>query len=117
MDPIISLLWLANMDQLILKDVYEGWDSMTESMNIIIVQNECPMYGTSTKILFTTIQDILITKKDKNCTLLHWLAHLLNPNFYNNDWLNGGASMQIPSSHGQRDFIGKDGSIYKDISK
>jgi hypothetical protein len=96
MDPIISLLWFADMDQPILGEVYEGWDSMIESVKTIILQHECPEYGTSTKTLFTTIHDILISRWDKNCTPLHCLAHSLNPKYYSNDWLNGGPSHRFP---------------------
>ncbi|KAH9291904.1 hypothetical protein KI387_042908, partial [Taxus chinensis] len=96
MDPIISLLWFADMDQPILGEVYEGWDSMIEAVKTFVVENECPEYGTSTKILFTTIQDIFITKWEKNCTPLHCLAHSLNPKYYNDGWLNGGPSHRFP---------------------
>jgi hypothetical protein len=83
--PIISLLQAADMDQPILGNVYQGWDSMIESMKTVILQNECPEHATSAEILFTSIQDILITGWDKNCTPLHCLAHSLNPKYYNND--------------------------------
>ncbi len=89
MSPIISLLRFANTDQPTLGDVYEGWDSMIESMKTIVIQNECPEYGTSAKNLWSTIQDILIAKWDKNCTPLHCLAHSLNPRFYSHECLNG----------------------------
>ena len=96
MEPIISLLRFADTDQPILGDVYEGWDSMIESMRAIIMENDFSEYGTSSKSLWTTIQDILISRWDKNCTPLHYLAHSLNPKYYNNDWLNGGPSLRVP---------------------
>jgi hypothetical protein len=68
MDPIISLLRFADTDKTILGEVYEGWDSMIESVSTIILQNGSPEYGTPTKIFFTTIQDILINMWNKNCT-------------------------------------------------
>ena len=37
MDPIISLLRFADTDQPILGEVYEGWDSMIESVRTIIL--------------------------------------------------------------------------------
>jgi hypothetical protein len=75
-----------------------GWDSMIESVKTVIIQNECPKYGTSIDIFFTTIQDISITKWDKNCTPLHYLmAHSLNPRHCNNDRLNGGPSCRFPN--------------------
>ena len=40
MEPLISLLRFADTDQPILADVYEGWDSMIESMRTIVVENE-----------------------------------------------------------------------------
>jgi len=55
MDPIIFLLQFANTDNPILGEVYEGWDSMIESVRTIILQNESHEYGTPTKIFFTTI--------------------------------------------------------------
>eukprot|EP00253_Pinus_taeda_P028015 PITA_28015 len=42
MDPIISLLRVADTEKPILGEVYEGWDSMIESVTSIILQNECP---------------------------------------------------------------------------
>jgi hypothetical protein len=95
-DPVISLLWFANTDQPILGEIYEGWDSMIESVKFVILEHECCEYGTLTKTLFTTIQDILIHERDKNCTPLHCLAHSLNPKYYSNDWLNGGPSRRFP---------------------
>jgi hypothetical protein len=96
MDPIISLLRFADMDKPFLGDVYEGWDSMIESMKTIVLEHECPEYGTTGETLFTTIQDILINRWDKNCTPLHCLAHSLNPKYYTNEWLNCGPSHRFP---------------------
>jgi hypothetical protein len=80
MDPIISLSQFVDMDKPILGEVYEGWDSMNESMRTIILQNESPEYGTPPEIFFTIVEDILINRWDKNCTPLHCLANSLNPN-------------------------------------
>ena len=96
MEPIISLLRFADTNQPILGDVYERWDSMIDSMKTIVVQNECLEYGTSSKSLWSTIQDILIARWDRNCTTLHCLAHSLNPKFYSHEWLNGGPSHRVP---------------------
>ena len=82
MEPLISLLRFADTDQPILAEVYEEWDSMIESMRTIVMENECPKYGTSAENLWTIIRDILISRWDKNCTPLHCLAHSLNPKFY-----------------------------------
>jgi hypothetical protein len=65
-------------------------------MKTIIVESECPEYGTSTKILFTTIHISLVIGWEKNYTRLHCLAHLLNPKYYNNEWLNGGPLCRFP---------------------
>jgi hypothetical protein len=97
MEPIISLLQFADTDKPILGEVYEGWDSMIESMRTIILQNESLEYGTPAEIFFTTIQDILISRWNKNCTPLHYLAHSLNPKYYNNEWLSGGTSRRFLS--------------------
>ena len=48
MEPLISLLRFADTDQPILVGVYEGWDSMIESMRTIDMENECFEYETST---------------------------------------------------------------------
>jgi hypothetical protein len=90
MDPIISLLRFADTDKPILGDVYEGWDSMIESMKTIVMENESPEYGTSAESLWSTVQDILLSRWDKNCTPLHCLAHSLNPKFYSQEWLTAG---------------------------
>jgi Protein of unknown function (DUF 659) len=90
MDPIISLLRFADTNKPILGDVYEGWDSMIESMKTIVMENESPEYGTSTESLWSTIQDILLSRWNKNCTPLHCLAHSLNPKFYSQEWLTAG---------------------------
>eukprot|EP00253_Pinus_taeda_P014580 PITA_14580 len=50
----------------------------------------------SLEAFFTTIQDILVNRWDKNCTPLHCLAHSLNPKYYSHDWLNGGPSRRFP---------------------
>ena len=105
MDPLISSLCVVDTDQPILADVYEGWDSMIESMRTIVMENECPEYETSAENLWSTIQDILISRWDKNCTTLHCLAHSLNPKFYNQEWLTGG------TSHGWKYFTGEEDSI------
>ena len=46
MEALTSLLRFADMDQPILADVYEGWDSMIESMRTIVMENECLEYET-----------------------------------------------------------------------
>ena len=96
MDPIISFLRFANTNQPIHEEVYEGWDSMIESVRSNILQSECLEYETSSEAFFTTIQDILVSRWDKNCTPLHCLAHSLNPKYYSHDWLNGGPSRRFP---------------------
>jgi hypothetical protein len=79
-----------------LGEIYEGWDSMIESMKTIVLEHECPEYGTLVETLFTTIRDILISRWDKNCTPLHCLAHSLNPKYYSDDWLICGPSLRFP---------------------
>ena len=96
MDPIISLLRFADTNQPILGEVYEGWDSMIESVRSIILQSECCEYETSPEAFFTNIQDILVSGWDKNCTPLHCLAHSFNPKYYNNEWMNDGPSRTFP---------------------
>ena len=111
MGPIISLLPFADTDQPILGEVYEGWDSMIESVRTIILQSECPEYETSPEAFFTVIQDILVSRWDKNCTPLHCLAHSLNPKYYSHEWLNGGSSRRFPPhmdaeiSQGRKDAL------------
>jgi hypothetical protein len=55
MDPIISLLRFANTDKPILGEIYEGRDSMIESVKTGILEHECPEYGTSGETLFATV--------------------------------------------------------------
>ena len=69
---------------------------MIESVKNIILQSECPEYETSPEAFCDTIQNILVTKWDKNCTLLHCLAHSLNLKYYSHEWLNGGPSRRFP---------------------
>ena len=101
MDPIISLLRFADTNKPILGEVYEGWDSMIESVRSIILQSECPEYETSPEAFCDTIHDILVNRWDKNCTLLHCLAHSLNPKYYKHEWLNGGPSRRFPHMDGE----------------
>ena len=96
MDSVISLLRFVDIDKPILGEVYEGWDSMIESVRSIILQSECPQYETSPEAFCDTIHDILVRRWDKNCTPLHCLAHSLNPKYYNHEWLNGGPSRRFP---------------------
>ena len=111
MDPIISLLQFVDTDQPILGEVYEGWDSMIESVRSIILHSQCPEYETSPEAFFTSIQDILVSKWAKNCTPLHCLAHSLNPKYYSHGWLNGGPSCRFPPhmdgeiSQGRKDAL------------
>ena len=109
MEPLISLLRFVDTDQPIPVDVYEGWDSMIKYMRTIVMENECPEYGTLVEKLWSTIHDILISRWDKNCTPLHCLAHSLNPKFYSQEWLNGGPSHRVPPRW--RDFTGEEDSI------
>jgi hypothetical protein len=46
MDPIISLLSFADTNKPILGNVYEGWNSMIESVKTIVMENESHEYGT-----------------------------------------------------------------------
>jgi hypothetical protein len=69
---------------------------MIESMKIVVLEHEFAEYGTTGETLFTTIQDILISRWDKNCTPLYCLAHSLNPKYYTNEWLNCGPSHRFP---------------------
>ena len=59
---VTSLLWFVDTNQPILIDVYEGWDSMIESMEIIVMENECLEYETSTENLWSIIHDTLISR-------------------------------------------------------
>ena len=117
MNPIISLLRFADIDQPILGEVYEEWDSMIESVRSIILQSECLEYETSPEAFFTTIQGILVSRWDKNCTPLHCLAHSLNPKYYSHEWLNGGLFRRFPPhmdgeiSQGRREAFRR---IYQD---
>ena len=63
---------------------------MIEFVRTIILQSGCPEYETSSEAFFTTIQDILFNRWDKNCTPLHCLAHSLNPKYHCHESLNGG---------------------------
>jgi len=84
---------------------------MIESVRTIILQSECPEYETSPEAFFTSIQDILVSRWDKNCTPLHCLAHSLNPKYYSHEWLNGGPSCRFPPhmdgeiSQGRKDAL------------
>ena len=62
MEPIISLLRFADTDQPILAEVYEGWDSMIESMRTIVMENECVLYEILVENLWSIIHDILISR-------------------------------------------------------
>eukprot|EP00253_Pinus_taeda_P035820 PITA_35820 len=105
MDPIISLLRFVDTNQPILREVYEGWDSMIESVRSLILQSECPKYETSPEALCGTLQNILVSRWDKNCTPLHCLAHSLNPKYYSYEWLNGGPSRKFPPHMDGYDLI------------
>ena len=55
MEPIISSLRFADTDRPILGEVYEGWDSMIESVRTIVLQSQCLEYETSPEAFFTGI--------------------------------------------------------------
>lgn len=116
MNPIISFLRFADTDQPILGEVYEGWDSMIESVKTIVMENECPAYETSVESLWSTIQDLLISRWDKNCTPFALLSSLFESQVLQSRVAPWWDLTQIPSSHGWRDFTGEEDSIQKDVS-
>jgi len=69
---------------------------MIESVRSIILQSEYLEYEISLEVFCGTIQDILVSRWDKNCTPIHCLAHSLNPKYYSHEWLNGGPSHGFP---------------------
>jgi hypothetical protein len=116
MEHIISLLQFADTDKPILREVYEAWDSMIESMRTIILQNEFPGYGTPAKIFFTTIQDILINRWNKNYTPLHMgyiphvvmLIFIISPRPCGPSWKRGRGSHTHKSWYYTKIYLIKD---------
>ena len=76
MAPLAKLLKIVacNMAQVYMNIFTTG------SMKTIILVNECPKYGVSTKNLFN-IWDILVNRWETYCIPLNCLPHSLNPKY------------------------------------
>ncbi|KAL4626464.1 hypothetical protein ACB092_05G098100 [Castanea dentata] len=84
--PIYDMIRVADTDKPCLHLVYEMWDSMIEKVNVAIYRHE-GLEDDEYSSFWSVVYDILIDCWTKNCTLLHCLAHSLNPTYYFTEWL------------------------------
>ncbi|KAH1197017.1 hypothetical protein GmHk_18G050908 [Glycine max] len=93
--PIYDMIWVCDTDRPCLHLVYEMWDSMIEKVKLEIYKKEklshlenCPFYD--------AVYQVLIVRWTKSYTLLHCLAHSLNPRYYSDGWLHENHSKVAP---------------------
>ncbi|XP_050278142.1 uncharacterized protein LOC126719653 [Quercus robur] len=85
--PIYDMLRIADTNKPCLHLVYEMWDSMIEKVKAVIYRHE-GLEDDQYSSFWGVVYDILIDRWTKNCTLLHCLAHSLNPKYYSIEWLS-----------------------------
>ncbi|ESQ38049.1 hypothetical protein EUTSA_v10029312mg [Eutrema salsugineum] len=85
--PIYEMIRLCDTDKPCLHLVYEMWDSMIEKVKLEIYKKEKRQLS-EFSVFYDVVYDILVARWTKNNTLLHCLAHSLNPRFYSEAWLN-----------------------------
>ncbi|XP_030959058.1 uncharacterized protein LOC115981007 [Quercus lobata] len=85
--PIYDMLRIADTDKPCLHLMYEIWDSMIEKVKAVIYRHE-GLEDDQYSSFWGVVYDILIDRWTKNCTLLHCLAHSLNPKNYSIEWLS-----------------------------
>jgi hypothetical protein len=80
--PIYDMLRLCDTDKPTLHLVYDAWDSMIETVRVVIYRKE--QKGPSERSSFyDAVYDVLIDRWTKSCTPLHCMAHSLNPRYNN----------------------------------
>nr|GEV57682.1 hAT dimerization domain, ribonuclease H-like domain protein [Tanacetum cinerariifolium] len=91
--PLIN--FMATSDKPCLHLVYEMWDSMIEKVKIEIYKKEkhptCQL-----SLFYDVVHGILVARWAKNNTLLHCLAHSLNPRYYSDAWLLEDSTRSAP---------------------
>ncbi|KAL5137161.1 hypothetical protein HKD37_10G027571 [Glycine soja] len=84
--PIYDVLRRTDTKASSLHLVYEMWDSMIEKVKNAIYQYERNESEGST--FYEVVHSILIDRWTKSNTLIHCLAHSLNPRYYSHEWLS-----------------------------
>ncbi|CAN6182580.1 unnamed protein product, partial [Urochloa humidicola] len=94
-EPIYEMLRVADTDTPCLHLVYEMWDSMIENVKKAIYKHEEKEDGEESSF-YNVVHSILVSRWAKGNTPLHCLAHSLNPRYYSEQWINGGAGRVRP---------------------
>ena len=76
--PIYDMLRVADTNKPCLHLVYEMWNSMIKKVKVAIYRHE-GLEDVEYSSFWSVVYDILIDRWTKDCTLLHCLAHSLNP--------------------------------------
>ena len=76
--PIVDLLHMFDTDMPNLREVYEGFDSIIETIWVVINAKE----KDSKEFFYREVKDILTKRWNKITTPLHLLAYVVNPKYY-----------------------------------
>ncbi|XP_058761845.1 uncharacterized protein LOC131635251 [Vicia villosa] len=88
-EPIYNMVRVCDIDASTLHLVCEMWDSMIDKVKASIYRHQGnDLNDTSISPFYSVVYSILIDRWTKSCTPLHWLAHSLNPRYYNDEWLS-----------------------------
>lgn len=79
--PIYDMIRICDTDALILHLVYDMWDSTNEKVKTRIYTHEGKR-GNEDSSFHDVVHNILIDRWNKRNTLLHCLAHSLNPKYF-----------------------------------
>ncbi|XP_058210011.1 uncharacterized protein LOC131322634 [Rhododendron vialii] len=84
--PIYDMLRACDTDKPTLHLIYDMWDTMIEKVKLAIYTHEYVQLDYESEF-YNVIHKILMDRWNKNNTLLHCLAHALNPRYYSEKWL------------------------------
>ncbi|KAF8400143.1 hypothetical protein HHK36_013439 [Tetracentron sinense] len=96
-ETIVSMLRVADTDTPMLHLVYEKWDSMIEEIRKRVFRHEKKNTLSNESKFYDEVHEILVRRWNKSSTLLHCLAHSLNPKYYSNEWLAKGIGRVPPN--------------------
>ncbi|KAL3745851.1 hypothetical protein ACJRO7_014884 [Eucalyptus globulus] len=85
--PIYDMLRICDTDKPCLHLVYDMWGSMIEKVKKAIYAHEVKRLDEKSTF-YEVIHTILVDRWTKNNTPFHCLAHVLNPRYYSDQWLD-----------------------------
>lgn len=94
-NPIYDMLREADTDIPTLHLIYDMWDTMVEKVKTSIYRLDMKDFSEDSSF-HLVVYKILVDKWNKSNTLIHYLAHSLNPRYYSREWLGDEASRRVP---------------------